>query len=159
MKVFVEKHVNENETITKTSKFIGLLMKTCILPIKVSDNKVLFEFFSKKMLIHFMGIIVFASCPFYGLIIYPTEFTQIYEQIFNQQMSWVEQLSFILSGSGSLVIFFLPFVLGYSFKNIDSDFLQYRNLKWPKIARLNIAGMNFKRKKFRVSNVQQKSLN
>ena len=39
MKVFVEKHVKENETMTKTSKLIGLLIKTCILPIKVSDNR------------------------------------------------------------------------------------------------------------------------
>ena len=146
MKVFVEKQVNKDETMTKTSKFIGLLIKTCILPIKVSGNKVLFEFFSTKMLIHILGIIVFASCPFYGLIIYPTEFTQIFEQILNQQTSWVEQISFMLSGSGSLVIFFLPSVLGYSLKNIDSDFLQYRNLIWPKIARLNIAGMNIEEK-------------
>ena len=146
MKVFVEKQVNKDETMTKTSKFIGLLIKTCILPIKVSGNKVLFEFFSTKMLIHILGIIVFASCPFYGLIIYPTEFTQIFEQILNQQTSWVEQISFMLSGSGSLVIFFLPSVLGYSLKNIDSDFLQSRNLIWPKIARLNIAGMNIEEK-------------
>ena len=63
MKVFVEKTLPnvENEVkMTKTSKYLILLIKSCILPIKIRDNKVIFRFFSTKMLFHILGIFVFA---------------------------------------------------------------------------------------------------
>ena len=144
MKVFVDKshhHVKNEEKKTKTSKFIGLLIKTCILPIKITGNQVLFECYSMKMLIHVIGIFGFASSTFYGLIIFPAEFTQIYKSILNLHSSWVEQMSVLITGYGSFMIVFLPSVLGYSLKNMDSDFMQYQNFEWPKIARLNIAGI------------------
>ena len=95
-----------------------------------------------KMLIHVIGIFALAFSTFYGLIIFPTEFIQIYKNILNLHSSWVEQMSVLITGYGSFMIVFLPSVLGYSLKNMDSDFMQYQNFEWPKIARLNIAGMN-----------------
>ena len=142
MKVFVEKTSSnvKNDKMTKTSKFLRFLMKFCILPMKISGDKVLFKFLSTKMLVHVLGIFVFTSCTGYGLILYPTQFIQIYKKMVHLQSSWVEKMSFLFSTINALTLMFLPSGLGNSLKNMDSNFLQNQNCKWPKTARLNIAG-------------------
>ena len=144
MKVFVEKTSSnfKKEKMTKTSKFLRFLIKFCILPIKISKNKVLFEFLSTKMLIHVLGIFVLSSCTCYGLVLFPTQFLLLWQTFVNLQSSWVEQISLLLSAINALVIIVLPSALSHSLKNMDYDFLQNQNFKWPKTARLNIAGMN-----------------
>ena len=143
MKVFVEKTLPnvENEVkMTKTSKYLRLLIKSCILPIKITDNKVIFRFFSTKMLFHILGIFVFAVVSInYGFIFFPTEFRQMWKKVLENESSWIEQLS-MLCGLGPIVLISLPTVIGLGLKNMGSDFFQNPNLKWPKIAKFNIAG-------------------
>ena len=145
MKVFVEKtssNVKIDVEITKTSKFLGLLIKSCILPIRILDNKVNFKFFSAKMLLHVLGIFVVAfAFVFYGYIFFPTEFIQMVKKVLEYQTSWIEDLSSVLGGFGPLVLTSLPSALGHGLKNMDSNFLQNQTMKWPKIAWLNIAGI------------------
>ena len=144
MKVFLEKTTSNFgiEKMTKTSKFLRFLIKSCILPIKISGNNVKFDFLSKKMLIHFLGIFVLIASTNYGMILFPRQFIPIYKKVFNVQSSWVEHVSFLLSAISSLVIMFLPSALCHGLKNFESDFLLNPNFKWPKTAWLNIAGMN-----------------
>ena len=144
MKVFVEKTSSnfKKEKMTKTSKFVRFLIKSCILPIKITGNEVLFEFLSTKMLFHVLGIFVLSSCTCYGLVLFPSQFIPIYQKIVNLQSSWVELMSLLLSAISALVIMVLPSALGQSLKNMDADFLQNLNFEWPKTAWLNIAGMN-----------------
>ena len=144
MKVFVEKtspNVENEVKMTKTSKFLGLLLKSCILPINVSDNKVIFNLFSAKMLFHVLGVIGVAFvCASYGFIFFPTEFLKMMKRVQEHQTSWIEELSFVVGVLGPLVLTSLPSALGHGLKNMDSDLLQNRKLKWPKIAWFNIAG-------------------
>ena len=144
MKVFVEKtspNVKNEEKMTKTSKFLGFLIKSCILPIRISNNKVKFRFFSAKMMLHVLGIVLVAfGCVSYGFIFFPTEFTNMFKKAMENQTSWIEDLSYVLGGFGPLVLTSLPSALGYGLKNINSNFFMNRTMKWPKIAWLNIAG-------------------
>ena len=144
MKVFVENTSptakNEVER-TKTSKFLGLLIKSCILPIKISSNKVIFNFFSAKMLFHVLGIFLVAiACGSYGFILFPTEFIKMYKKVLEHQRSWIEDLSSVLGGFGPLLLTALPSALGHGLKDLDPNFFQNQAMKWPKKAWLNIAG-------------------
>ena len=145
MKVFVEKtslNVENEVKMTKTSKFLGLLIKSCILPINVSANKVIFNFFSAKMLFHILGIFFIAFvCVSYGFILFPAEFIKMFEKVLEHQRSWIEDLSSVLGGFGPLLLTFLPSVLGHGLKNMDPKFVQNPAMKCPKIAWLNVAGM------------------
>ena len=144
MKVFVENTsptVKNEVEMTKTSKFLGLLIKSCILPIKISSNKVIFHFFSAKMLFHVLGIFLVAiACGSYGFILFPTEFIKMYKKVLEHQRSWIEDLSSVLGGFGPLLLTALPSALGHGLKDLDPNFFQNQAMKWPKKAWLNIAG-------------------
>ena len=142
MKVYVD--IKNEGKMTKTSKFLGLLIKSCILPIRISDNKVIFRFFSAKILFHFLEIFLVAIvCASYGFIFFPQEYIKMIKKVLKHQTSWIEELSAVLGGFGPLVLTSLPSVLGHGLKNMDPDLLMNRKFKWPKIAWFNIAGKSY----------------
>ena len=141
MKIFVEKALDgkKDQITTKTSRFLQLLINKNILPIKMSDDEVVFEFFSRKMLLHVLGVLLILACSGYGFIILPKDFIFVFMKIYDKA-SWTEKVSFYLGGIGPLIFVTLPGILAHGLKNMDVNVLQNKKLGWPKIGYVNIFG-------------------
>ena len=117
------------ETRTLMSTFVWFLIKYCFVPITIDNDKIIFNLFSWKTVIHsfvsFGYMILGMTLVLFSTSINLENFYTIEER------SFAINLSLTLIGISNIFGVFIPLMISDGLKSLSANFITNKNLRFP----------------------------